>query len=123
MSKRTVWRSVLSIGLLSAIITFDAVAQNASPPDGQKPAPSRPAWKQCPAGKRFGCETMSAGMPPPRGEEYPKVCGCLPRCRPPNPVLVSFSTDAHWPDGSIKGRFVCASAGLPSAPPRRGDTL
>ncbi len=78
---------------------------------------SRPAWKTCPARMTFRCTSRSQGVAPPRGEMVPQVCGCIPRCPASRPVLIAFEADGRWPDGSRKGRFSCASAGIPSAAP------
>lgn len=89
-----------------------------APTSTTKKAP--PTWKQCPKALPFGCETRSQGVAPARGETIPKVCGCVPRCPPSSRVLISREAGGKWPDGSLKGRFTCATGGIPSAPPRNG---
>lgn len=79
----------------------------------------RTAWKTCPARTIFGCRARSQGAAPPRGETVPQVCGCIPRCPASRPVLIASEADGRWPDGSRKGRFSCANAGIPSAAPPR----
>jgi hypothetical protein len=83
------------------------------------PAPHA-AWKACPAHTSFRCTARSQGVAPPHGETVPQVCGCIPRCPASRPVLIAFEADGRWPDGSRKGRFSCATAGIPSAAPARG---
>jgi len=56
---------------------------------------------------------------PPYGETVPRVCGCIPGC-PPGLVLIALEAEGRWPDGSRKGRFSCATGGIPSAAPARG---
>ena len=91
------------------------------PPPERAAAPaSRATWKTCPARTIFRCTPRSQGAAPPRGEAVPQVCGCIPRCPASRPVLIAFEADGHWPDGSRKGRFICATAGIPSASPARG---
>src|SRR6185295_20285104 len=82
------------------------------------PQPTAPAWKACPAGGHFGCAPRSQGAAPPRGQEVPRVCGCIPTCPASRHVLISQDAGGTWPDGSRKGRFSCSSAGIPSARPR-----
>ena len=89
------------------------------PVNAAAPAP-RPAWKTCPARQTFGCTARSQGAAPARGETVPQVCGCIPRCPVSRRVLIAFEAEGRWPDGSRKGRFSCASAGIPSAAPAHG---
>jgi len=90
-------------------------------PQSKAAAPAPPAsWKTCPAHTTFGCTARSQGAAPPRGETVPQVCGCIPHCPASRPVLIAFEADGRWPDGSRKGRFSCATAGIPSAAPSRG---
>ena len=77
-------------------------------------------WKICPAHTSFGCASRSQGVAPAYGETVPQVCGCIPRCPAARHVLIAFEADGKWPDGSRKGRFSCATAGIPSAAPPRG---
>ncbi len=99
-----------------------------SPPPGPPPIPPQPPvktaapapWKTCPTRTSFRCTARSQGAAPPWGETVPQVCGCIPRCPASRPVLIAFEADGRWPDGSRKGRFSCATAGLPSAAPARG---
>jgi len=84
------------------------------------PPASRPAWKVCASRQTFRCTSRSQGVAPPRGETVPQVCGCIPQCPASRPVLIAFEAEGKWPDGSRKGRFSCATAGIPSAAPARG---
>jgi hypothetical protein len=64
--------------------------------------------------------SRSQGVAPPQGETVPQVCGCIPRCPASRRVLIAREGEGRWPDGSRKGRFSCATAGIPSAAPARG---
>lgn len=92
-----------------------------SMPGGKAATPaSPPSWRIRPARKTFGCAPRSQGVAPPRGETVPQVCGCIPRCPASRRVLIALEGAGRWPDGSRKGRFSCATAGIPSAAPARG---
>jgi hypothetical protein len=90
------------------------------PPANTAASASHPAWKTCPARQTFGCTARSQGAAPAHGETVPQVCGCIPRCPSSRRVLIAFEAEGRWPDGSRKGRFSCASAGIPSAAPAHG---
>ena len=83
-------------------------------------AASPAVWKTCPAHQTFGCSPRSQGAAPARDETVPQVCGCMPRCPASRRVLIAFEAEGRWPDGSRKGRFSCATAGIPAAAPARG---
>lgn len=73
------------------------------------------SFKIAPWGYHFGCNYVSQGAAWDYNNPPPQVCGFIPNSCPKNePFVIANLDTGAWPDGSLKGSFVCSE----SMPPK-----
>ncbi|MBX4212174.1 hypothetical protein KW787_01815 [Candidatus Pacearchaeota archaeon] len=79
-------------------------------------------FMQCAAGRYFICSETSSPLLHNKTDRPPTVCGCAPEKCPSSARFLIVGpardsagriTEEKWPDGSLKGNFVCESSEPP----------